>query len=141
MPISIFASDGGSGRNVWNNALRNVDFDWVRNSDSSVLAERLAAILLAGPLAEELLGPGIRRGAASHQRLQDAKTLLSALSNGSGNRREIYTRLRAKTARFLAQRDVQEAVVGLASVLLDRGTLPGGEAAAFIRTHFDKPRG
>jgi hypothetical protein len=141
MPISIFASDGESGRNVWNDALRNVDFDWVRDSESSALAERLAAILLAGPLAVELFGPRIRRGAASRERLQDAKTLLAAVSNGSGDRREIYTRLRAETARFLAQRRVKQAIAGLASVLFDRGTLPGDEAASVIRTHLGKPRG
>jgi hypothetical protein len=138
MPISIFAFDRGSGRNVWNDPLRNVDFDWIRTADSIVLAERLASILLAGPLAEELLGPRLRRGTASRERKRDAKLLLRTVAKGRDGESSVYENVCGKTRRFLARRRVRDAVEGLACALFDRGTIRGGEAASIIESHLDR---
>ena len=142
MPLSIFATAKGSGRNVWNNPLRNVDFDWVRTAGSPGLARRLASILLAGPVAETLFGPRLPRATASTERLRDARTLLRAASGGTSDRerrhRATFEKARVQTEKFLNKRRVKEAVTGLAAVLVDRGTIRGGEAAAIIEMHLRK---
>jgi hypothetical protein len=140
MPISIFASGKGAGRNVWNDPLRNVDFDWVRSADSSALVERLASVLLAGPISEGLFGPRLRRGGASTERIRDARALLRAISDPRNSRNERYTTVHVEVERFLADPSVKEAVDAVASALLDRGTIPGGEAASIIESHLEKPR-
>ena len=138
-PISIFAFGKGAGRNVWNDALRNVDFDWVRSAGSTALVERLASVLLAGPVAEGLYGPGIRRGGASTERLRDARTLLRAVPTRAGRRQRRSAEVRAEVERFLTEPPVKKAVSALAAVLLDRGTILGGEAASIIESHLEKP--
>ena len=138
MPLSVFTVSKEAGRNVWNDPLRNVDFDWVRSAGPPTLARRLAAILIAGPVAEALFGPKIPRGSVSVERLREAKTLLRAASSddaaGAGRH---FTTTRAETASFLKGPRVRRAVTALAAVLIDRGTIRGGEAAAIIETHLD----
>lgn len=137
MPLSIFAVTKGAGRNVWNDAIRNVDFEWVRTAGSPALARRLAAILLAGPAAARLFEPKLPRGPASAERMREARALLRAASgNSAGEARELYGRTRAATETFLKRRRVKDAVAALAAVLLARGTLRGGEAASIIEKHF-----
>lgn len=137
MPLSIFAVSRGAGRNVWNDALRNVDFEWVRTAGSPALARRLAAILLAGPVAADLYGPKLPRGPASAERIREARALLRAASGDSGaDPRELFGRTLAAAKTFLKRRRVEDAVTALASVLLDRGTVRGGEAASIIESRF-----
>jgi hypothetical protein len=140
MPISIFTSGKGAGRNVWNDPLRNVDFQWVRKAESSALVGRLASILLAGPLAEESYGPGVPKGTASVERLRDARTLLLAVSQGVDARTARYERVRGRTEGFLMKSRVKKAVAALAEVLLDRGTILGGEAVSIIEEHLERRR-
>lgn len=140
MPVSIFTTGKGAGRNVWNDPLRNVDFRWVRNADSSALVERLASVLLAGPLAEDSFGPGVPKGTASVERLREARTLLHAVSRGAAGKKACYERARGKTGKFLTQPRVMEAVAALAAVLLDRGTILGVEAVSIIEEHLGRRR-
>jgi hypothetical protein len=140
MPVSIFTTGKGAGRNVWNDPLRNVDFRWVRGAQSSALVERLASVLLAGPLSEASLGPGIPTGTASVERLQHAKTLLNAVPRRKSGEKTSYERARGKTDEFLASPRVRKAVAALAAVLLERGTILGGEAASIIEEHLGKRR-
>jgi hypothetical protein len=137
MPVSIFAFGKGAGRNVWNNPLRNVDFDWVRSAGSPGLARRLASILLAGPMAETLFGPKLPKGTASVERLRDARTLLIAAARDTNGGRRHVEKARAEMEKFLKQPRVKEAVTALAAALVDRGTIRGGEAASIIETHID----
>ena len=139
MPISIFTRGRGVGRNVWHDPLRNVDMDWVRTSPSSALAERLASVLLAGPVAESFFGPRIARGGASLERLRGARTLLGPGSVRRNNRDMRYERIRGEVADFLSRKGVREAVEALAAALLDRGTLRGGEAASIIERFLEEP--
>jgi hypothetical protein len=140
MPISIFTTGKGAGRNVWNQPIRNVDFGWVKTAESSALVERLASVLLAGPLAEASFEPRVPKGAASVERLKDAKTLLDAVPRGKGPGKTGYERARERTNAFLATPRVKKAVAALAAVLLERGTILGGEAASIIEAHLQKPR-
>ena len=139
MPISIFTRGKRVGKNVWHDPLRNVDMEWVRRSPSTALAERLAAILLAGPAAENSLGPRVRRGTASLGRLEDAKTLLGTRPADRKIRSGHHDRVRAEVAKFLARAEVREAVEALAAQLLERGTIRGGEAASIIESFLDEP--
>ena len=140
MPVSIFTTGKGAGRNVWNDPIRNVDFGWVRTAESSALVERLATVLLAGPLAEASFGPGVPKGTASLERLKDAKTLLDAIPRRRGRETASYERARRKTDGYLALPRVKKAVAALAAVLLERGTILGGEAASIIEAHLGKRR-
>lgn len=139
MPISIFTRGKRVGKNVWHDPLRNVDMEWVRRSPSTALAERLASILLAGPVAENSLGPRVRRGTASLGRLEDAKTLLGNRPAGRKGRGGRYDSLRAEVEGFLERTDVREAVEALAAQLLERGTIRGGEAASIIESFLEEP--
>lgn len=138
MPLSIFTTGKGAGRNVWNDPLRNVDFLWVRTAESSALVDRLASVLLAGPLAEASFGPRIPKGTASVERLRDARTLLEAVRRRRGGEKGTYEGARARTGDFLASPRVKKAVTALAAVLLERGTILGGEAASIIEAHLGK---
>ena len=135
MPLSLFATSKGTGRNVWNNALRNVDFDWVRKEGSPALAKRLASILLAGPVAESLFAPRLPKGTASVERVRDARTLLNAASRDTIGARRPLEKARAETERFLKRRCVKQAVTALAAALVSRGTVRGGEAASIIEMY------
>ena len=163
MPISIFARGKSVGKNVWHDPLRNVDMEWVTRSPSSALAERLAAILIAGPAAENSLAPRVPRGSASLGRLEDAKTLLGGRTAdrkrsetrfrpgvrnlpGAGNRSAAgnfqggrYTRVRSEVEAFLARPEVRRAVKALAGELIARGTIRGGEAASIIESFLEDP--
>jgi hypothetical protein len=151
MPISIFTRGKRVGKNVWHDPLRNVDMKWVEAFPSSALAERLAAILIAGPAAEDALGPRVRRGSASLGRIEDAKTLLGGRSssrtrpdgrhrpparNRPGGR---YGRVRGDVKEFLAREDVRGAIEALAAALFARGTIRGEEAASIIESFVDEP--
>ena len=140
MPVSIFTTGKGAGRNVWNDPLRNVDFRWVRTAESSALVERLASVLLAGPVAEDSFGPGVPKGTASVERLRDARTLLDAIPRGVAGKKTHHERVRAKTETFLMRPAVKETVAALAAVLLERGTIRGGEAVSIIEQHLGKRR-
>lgn len=138
MPLSIFAATKGARRNVWNGALRNVDFDWVRSAESPALARRLAAVLIAGPVAERTFGPKLPRATASSDRLRDAKTLLRAASRvPTGSPQEHFERAVADSEKFLNKPRVKQAVTALAAVLMNRGTIRGGEAASIIEAYLD----
>jgi hypothetical protein len=137
MPLSIFMGSKQAGRNVWNDPLRNVDFEWVRSAKSPALARRLASILIAGPVAETLFGPKLPRGTVSLERLRDARTLLRAASRNTDGARGTFAKARAETASFLERPRVKRAVTALAAALFDRGTLQGGRAAAIIESHLD----
>jgi hypothetical protein len=153
LPISIFTRGKGVGKNVWHDPLRNVDMEWVRRSPSAALAERLAAILLAGPAAEVTLGPRVRRGSASLGRIEDARKLLGdrpssrsraggrsgSAQSARGRQSERYTRVQADTEKFLARSDVRQAVEVLAAQLLERGTIRGGEAVSIIERFVEEP--
>jgi hypothetical protein len=160
MPLSIFANAKGARRNVWDDPLRNVDFEWVKTAESPALARRLASILIAGPVAERVFGPRLPRATASVERLRDAKALLAAtsrgptrgsrglagrsrgLARGSGgasvDSRELFEKVLADSERFLKEPRVKQAVAALAAILLERGTIRGGEAASIIETFLDE---
>ncbi len=135
MPLSIFAVAKGAGKNVWNDPLRNVDFDWLRTGEPPDLAKRLASILVAGPVSQTLFGPKLPKGTASVERLRDARTLLGAASGDPTGKPIRYERVRAEMERFLKRRGVKDAVTALAAVLVDRGTIRGGEAVSIIEMH------
>jgi hypothetical protein len=139
MPISIFTRGKGVGKNVWHDPLRNVDMEWIRRSPSKALAERLAAVLLAGPAAENSFGPRIRRGGASLGRIEDAKTLLAPRPVGRENRSGRYRRVQREVEKFLSRSAVRGAVEALAAELLERGTIRGGEAASIIERYLEDP--
>ena len=132
MPVSIFVRGPGAGENVWNDAVRNVDVDWIRSGDSSKLAERLATILLAGPLAQKMFMPNGPKGPAHMERLRQAKMLLTATPGARNEKRAFYERVRRDVGRFLTRGDVRETVGGVAKELLDRGTITGEEMTALI---------
>jgi len=133
MPMSIFASSKTAGGNVWNDPLAHVDFDWVRRERSPDLALRLAAILLAGPAAEKLLGPRLARSGVSLERIRDAKKLVRAASFDTKAAVE-WRKTQARMELFLGKPRVQKAVTALAAALLQRGAVRGGRAAAIIET-------
>lgn len=138
MPLSIFTRAKGARRNVWNDPLRNVDFDWVRTAESPALARRLASILVAGPVAERVLGSGLPRATASIERLREARSLLAAASRRSTDGpQELLERAVADSEKFLRKPRVKRAVAALAAVLLERGTIRGGEAASIVEEYLD----
>lgn len=138
MPLSIFMTSKRAGRNVWDDPLRNVNFDWVRSAESPALARRLAAILVAGPAAETLYGPGLPRGTVSLERLRDARALLRAAhGRDRAGAAERFAKVRAETKRFLERPRVRQAVAAVAAALVESGTVRGGRAAAIIESFLD----
>ncbi len=132
MPVSIFTRGVDAGNNVWNDAIRNVDFEWVRSAESSALAERLAAILLSGPLAQRMFMPNGPRGPLHMERLRQAKMLLNAIPAPKNGKRAYYESVRGDVGRFLTRGDVRETVGGVAKELLEQGTIEGEAMAALI---------
>jgi len=133
MPVSIFARGTGAGHNVWNDAVRNVDFDWVRSADSPRLAERLASILLAGPLSQRMFMPNGPKGPTHMERLRQAKAILGAIPAAKNGKRALYERVRRDVGRFLTRAEVRETVGGVAKELLEKGTITGDDLAALIK--------
>lgn len=131
-PVSIVSGTEGAGGNVWNDALRNVDFEWVANAEFPDLVEQLAAILLAGTVAQDAFAPGSPKGRVRKNRLREAKTILGALPDGADGKRTRYENLRDEVEAFLMRHDVADAVAVLANTLLDRGTVPGDEVERII---------
>ncbi|UCG51506.1 MAG: hypothetical protein JSW58_15180 [Candidatus Latescibacterota bacterium] len=136
MPVSIFPNGPEVGKNVWDDPLRNVDFAWVRTVESSRLVERLAAILMAGPLAQRFFLPGAPRGPAYNERLRQARTLLGALPHVSENKKQRFDRVRRNLEKFFGREDVKKAVAVFARRLLDRGTIDGDEATSLVEEQF-----
>ena len=132
MPISIFANGPGVGRNVWNQALRNVDFDWVRTVDSRTLVERLAAVILAGPVAQRVFVARAPRGAACKQRVGEVRQLLVTDPAGGREGGGRFASVENRMKRFFARRDVRTAVSDLGQRLLQEGTLTGSETTKII---------
>ena len=134
LPVSILVRVAGAGGYVWNNALKNVDFDWVATAESSALAERLASILLSGTVAQDVFSPGSPKGHIHAERLRQAKTVLGAISNDAGYRRTRYDNARRTVEDFLVRSDVASAVAAVARTLLDRRVILGEEVEAIIET-------
>ena len=132
MPISIFANGRGAGRNVWNQALRNVDFEWVRTADSQTLVERLAAVVLAGPVAQRVFATRAPRGAACKKRVEEVRQLLVTVPAGGRESRERFARVENRMKKFFTRKDVRTAVSDLGQSLLHEGTLTAGEATKII---------
>jgi hypothetical protein len=132
MPVSIFPNGPGAGKNVWNDALRNVDFDWVGSAGSTVLAERLAAILMAGPVAQRVFLPTSPRGDLYRKRLQQTRKLLDAAVGGRENGKKRFDRMGRDFERWFRHGDMSRAVTALAKALLIRGTVSGDEAASIV---------
>ncbi len=139
MPVSIFPNGPGAGKNVWNDALRNVDFEWVRKANSTALSERLAAVLMSGPVAQRIFLPTSPRGDVYRKRLWQAKTLLDAAAgDGRGGDRR-FDRMDRDLEHFFRRADMNRAVTVLAKALLIRGTVSGDEAAAIVEEN-GRPR-
>lgn len=134
MAVSIFPNGRGAGRNAWNDAMRNVNFEWVGESDSTALAERLGAILLAGPVAQRKFADGARRGDAYKRRIQEARRVLLAASSDPADARARFDRLEKYLERFFARREVRDTTLTLGEQLLDYGTLTGARAQKVITT-------
>ncbi len=130
MPVSIFANGPGAGRNVWNQALRNVDFEWVQGADSRSLVERLATVVMAGPVAQRAFASGEPQGAVCKKRVGEVKRLLKAIP-GAGYA-EAFERIENQLRRFFARRDVGHTVDALSRSLLLQGTLPGDDVVTII---------
>ena len=111
-------------KNVWEDPLRNVDFDWVKRNRSAMV-ERLAAVLVAGVVAQtSFADPELNDVTA--ERLSEAKTLLdSHVASLFGSSVES---LQQDWREFFAQEDIRLALDVLAARLLDSGKL-GGKAA------------
>lgn len=131
-PVSIFPNGPGAGKNVWNDALRNVDFDWVRNADSTALAERLAVVLMSGPAAQRVFLPASPRGDICRKRLEQAQKLLDAAAGNKTAGQNRYRRMDRELERFFRRSDVREAVTALAQTLLLEGTVSGDEAESLV---------
>jgi hypothetical protein len=134
-PVSIVSGTEGADGNVWNDALRNVDFEWVASAEFPDLIEQLAAIRLAGTVAQDVFAPGSPKGRIRKGRLREAKTILGAIRGDADGNRARYKNLRDEVEEFLTRHDVAAAVAAVANALLDRGAVPGDEVERIIGTH------
>ncbi|MFQ5510736.1 MAG: hypothetical protein ACE5EO_02705 [Candidatus Krumholzibacteriia bacterium] len=140
MPVSIFANGRGAGRNVWNHALRNVDFDWIRSADSRRLVERLATVVIAGVVAQRIFAGKEPRDAVCKKRIAEAGRLLEAIPGATGGRKVRLEGVEARVRRFFARKEVRRAVTALGERLLEAGTLAGHEAEEIIERHMSPGR-
>lgn len=132
MNVSIFPNGPGAGKNVWNDALRNVDFDWVKTAGSPALAERLAAILMAGPVAQRYFFPASSKSDEYRKRLEQARRLLDASSGGRGPGKRRFGAMRRDLERSIRRANISKAATALAEKLLLKGTVKGDDAAAIV---------
>jgi hypothetical protein len=130
--VSIFPNGPGAGKNVWNDALRNVDFDWIKTADSPALAERLATILMAGPVAQLYFFPASSKGDAYRDRLEQSRRLLDASAGGRGRGKQRFDELRRDLERYFRRRAVGKATASLAEKLILKGTVVGDDAMAIV---------
>ena len=135
MPVSIFPNGPGAGKNVWNDALRNVDFEWVKTAGSSVLAERLAEILMAGPVAQQYFLPASPRGDVHRNRLRQSRRLLDAAAGDRTAGKSSYERMGRELERYFRRGDMGRAATALAKTLLLDGTVSGDDAAAIVEAN------
>lgn len=135
MPVSIFPNGPGAGKNVWNNALRNVDFEWVKTVDSPLLAERLAEILMAGPIAQRYFLPASPKGNVHGKRLRQTRRLLDAAAGDRIAGKKRFDRMGRDLERFFRRGDVSKAATALAKSLLLKGTVTGDEAAEIVEAN------
>jgi hypothetical protein len=138
LPVSIFANGPGAGRNVWNQALRNVNFEWVQNADSRALVGRLAAVVMAGPVAQRAFAAGEPQGAVCKKRLGEVKQLLKAVPGTAYA--EAFERTENQLRKFFAKKDVGRTVVALSSSLLEHGTLHGNDVVTIIERNLTHRR-
>jgi hypothetical protein len=131
MPVSVRRKVKGVGGNVWNDALRNVNFEWVKEQKSTTLVERLSLVLMAGPVAQRLFASNLPRGKECTQRMKSARTLLCAVGGDKDGRGRVRL-LTATLQRFLNRKDVKRAVQNLAAELMTQGLVTGEEATKII---------
>ena len=121
-------------RNVWDDPLRNVDFNWVRRNRSAMV-ERLAAVLVAGVVAQTAFADSEPMD-ESQERLDDAMTLLdSHVASLYGSSVES---LQHDWREFLEHDDARRALDILASRLLERGKVGGKAATRILDEHLSK---
>jgi hypothetical protein len=132
MNVSIFRTGPGVGKNVWNDALRNVDFDWIKTADSPALSERLAVILMAGPVAQRYFLPASPKGDEHRKRLEQTRRLLDAAAGGRERGKKRFERMHRDLERFFRRGEINEAVTELAKTLLLKGTVLGEDAVAIV---------
>ena len=132
MNVSIFRNGPGAGKNVWNDALRNVDFDWIKTADSPALAERLAVILMAGPVAQRYFLPASPKGDEHRKRLEQTRRLLNAAAGGREQGKQRFERMRRDLERFFRRGEINKAVTELAKTLLLKGTVLGDDALTIV---------
>jgi hypothetical protein len=137
MPISVRAKAKGAGRNVWNDALRNVNLEWVKEQDSAALVERLSLVLLAGPIAQKTFAANLPRGDEYTRRTTSARTLLCAV-DGEKKGRDRFAALTATVEQFLKKKEVKRAVQTLGAELMADGLLTGEEVARIIESALDR---
>lgn len=124
--LSVRVADRDVGRNVWNDALRNVDFDWVKEARSTGLVERLAAVVIAGPVAQRLHAPGAPRGTVYSLRVASARKLVSAAG------RDGLNALRQEIERYMKQPAIERAVQTLSAELVTELQMSGEDATRII---------
>jgi hypothetical protein len=135
MPVSIFPNGPGAGKNVWNDALRNVDFQWIKTSGSPVLAERLAEILMAGPVAQRYFLPASPKGDVHRDRLRQSRRLLDAAAGDRAGGGARFDRMGCDLERYFRRGDMGRAATALAKVLLLKGTVTGEDAADIVEAN------
>jgi len=123
--------DGPKGRNVWNDPLRNVDFEWIK-ANRSAMVERLASVLVAGAVVQRALGDG-EPDPISTDRLRDAQTLLDAHAHGGATLED----LKRVWTDFFSRDDAAVAASALARRLIEKGEFGGKAAMRLIDSHLE----
>lgn len=134
--VSIFRSRRAANRNVWNNVMKNVDLDWVRTNDSSNLVERLAAVCLAGPVAQRMHDAKGPRGPKYKRKIDEARLLLNAVPPDLERGGERFLRLSREAERFFKKAKVEKTLKAVAEALVDRGAMAGDEITRLIEAHY-----
>ena len=117
-------------RNAWNDPLRNVDFEWIRENRSAMV-ERLASVLVAGPVAQTAMSDEAPDESAA-ARVADAHTLLDAHSDADT---ATLGDLSERWVAFFEQDAARAAVNALVQRLTDKGELGGKAATRIIESH------
>jgi hypothetical protein len=130
--LSVRAPNRDTGANVWNDPLRNVDFEWVKTTDSVDLIERLASVLIAGPVAQRTFAPRMARGTLAAERVRSVRTLLRAV-DGRRNGAELLARVTREAERFIRLPKVKRTIQKLGAELMVAGQIDGESVTAIIR--------
>lgn len=134
--LSVRVTDRDVGRNVWNDPLRNVDFEWVKTADSEALVERLAAVVIAGPVAQRTFAPRASRGPLYRRRMGAVRTLVDAIDGAAAGRARTK-KLERSAEGFFRRANVRLAMQSLSAELVVSGRVTGEDAARTIEQYLE----